>query len=112
MDQLTKTKNQFNHEIFGDLTTITNNNGDVFFISKQVANILEFRDSNEMTRRLDDDEFIKLSHEEAEPILNGDEKINSRGIILLTESGLYSAILGSKKQEAKAFKKWVTSEVY
>lgn len=31
--------------------------------------------------------------------------------IFINESGLYSLILGSKKQEAKIFKKWVTSEV-
>ena len=31
--------------------------------------------------------------------------------ILINESGLYSAILGSNKPEAKAFKKWITSEV-
>jgi len=31
--------------------------------------------------------------------------------IFINESGLYSLILGSKKQEAKKFKHWVTSEV-
>jgi prophage antirepressor-like protein/transposase-like protein len=31
--------------------------------------------------------------------------------IFINESGLYSLIMGSKKEEAKAFKKWVTSEV-
>ncbi|MBU5233827.1 BRO-N domain-containing protein, partial [Vibrio cholerae] len=30
---------------------------------------------------------------------------------VINESGLYSAILKSKKPQAKAFKKWVTSEV-
>jgi prophage antirepressor-like protein len=111
MNKLVKTENQFSHEIFGSLTTITNQEGDVFFIGKEVTTILEFKDSNEMIRRLDEDEFTKLSYEESKPILNRDEKIHSSGIILLTESGLYSAILGSRKPEAKVFKKWVTSEV-
>jgi prophage antirepressor-like protein len=111
MNKLVKTENQFSHEIFGNLTTITNQEGDVFFIGKEVTTILEFKDSNEMIRRLDEDEFTKLSYEESKPILNRDEKIHSSGIILLTESGLYSAILGSRKPEAKVFKKWVTSEV-
>jgi anti-repressor protein len=31
--------------------------------------------------------------------------------IVINESGLYSAIIGSQKPEAKKFKKWVTSEV-
>jgi len=30
---------------------------------------------------------------------------------VINESGLYSLILGSRKPEAKKFKKWVTSEV-
>lgn len=35
----------------------------------------------------------------------------ARHITIINESGLYNAILGSKKPQAKAFKKWVTSEV-
>ena len=35
----------------------------------------------------------------------------ARKITLINESGLYNAIIGSKKPEAKAFKKWITSEV-
>jgi hypothetical protein len=34
-----------------------------------------------------------------------------RGVITINESGLYSAILGSRKPEAKTFKRWVTHEV-
>lgn len=100
----------FTHELFGRLTTIKNEDNDIFLIVKEVANILDFRDSNELTRRLEEEDLIRLTYDQAVPILNGYD-INSRGIILLTESGLYSAILGSKKKESKAFKKWVTSEV-
>jgi anti-repressor protein len=32
-------------------------------------------------------------------------------LTIVSESGLYSLILKSRKPEAKAFKKWVTSEV-
>lgn len=35
----------------------------------------------------------------------------NRGLIFTNESGLYSLVLRSRKPEAKAFKKWVTSEV-
>ena len=34
-----------------------------------------------------------------------------RHITIINESGLYNAILGSKKPQAKTFKKWVTSEI-
>ena len=102
---------EFTHNLFGSLTTVKNEAGDIFFITKQVADILDYEDSNRLIRRLEEDEIIRLSHEEADAILSGVEKINSRGLTLLTESGLYSAILGSKKTEAKSFKRWVTSEV-
>lgn len=108
--QLQKTQNQFNHELFGELTTITSNENEIFFVMKEVSDILGYKDSQELNRRLEEDEFIKLSHAEAKPILNRDD-IHSSGIQLLTESGLYSAVLGSKKPEAKQFKRWVTSEV-
>lgn len=37
--------------------------------------------------------------------------IPSRGMTIINESGLYSAIIGSSKEEAKPFKKWITSEL-
>lgn len=38
-------------------------------------------------------------------------EIPNRGMTIINESGLYSLILSSKLPTAKAFKKWVTSEV-
>ena len=107
---LTKTENQFTHPIFGELTTIINTDNEVFFIGKEVANILEYSDISQLTRRLDDEEIIKINHSDSKLILKQDD-IHSSGIQLLTESGLYNAVLGSKKPEAKLFKKWITSEV-
>ena len=54
-----------------------------------------------MTRRLDSDEIQNLQ-------IVG---FGNRGVSVINESGLYNAILGSKKPQAKAFKKWITSEV-
>jgi hypothetical protein len=54
-----------------------------------------------MTKRLDEDEKQNLQIAGFGP----------RGVTLINESGLYSAVLGSTKEEAKPFKKWVTSEV-
>ena len=108
--QLTKTENQFAHEVFGALTTITNTDGDVFFISNEVSEILDYSANKKLLERLEDDEKIALNHSESVALLSGYD-INSRGIQLLTESGLYSAILGSKKKEAKEFKRWVINVV-
>jgi len=55
-----------------------------------------------MTRNLDDEE--KGTHILC--TLGGDQKVT-----IINESGLYSAVLKSRKPSAKRFKKWVTGEV-
>ncbi|PZN69426.1 MAG: hypothetical protein DM484_29760 [Candidatus Methylumidiphilus alinenensis] len=79
----------------------TDENGDPWFIAMDVAAILSYKDTEAMTRRLDEDEVRNLQ-------IVG---FNNRGVNLISESGLYEAIFGSSKPEAKAFKKWVKSEV-
>lgn len=75
-------------------------NGEIYFVAKDISDILEYSETNRMTSRLDEDEFISTK------LVDMNMKFT-----LLTESGLYHAILGSKKPEAKVFRKWVTSEV-
>ncbi|WP_318582905.1 phage antirepressor [Bacillus paranthracis] len=89
----------FNNEEFGQVRTVMQGE-DVWFIAKDVAEVLEFSDTNAMTRHLDEDELMSVK-------LTG---MNMKST-LMNESGLYSAILRSRKPQAKAFKKWVTSEV-
>lgn len=84
-----------------NLSTITDDHGEVWFIAKEVAEILDYSDAHKMCERLDADE--KQNRQ-----IRG---FGNRGVTLINESGLYSAILGSTKPEAKPFKKWVTSEV-
>lgn len=76
--------------------------GDVWFLGKDLAEALGYRDGYTATRGLDDDE--KLIH----TICVGSQ---DREVTFISESGLYSLILSSKLPTAKAFKKWVTSEV-
>lgn len=73
-----------------------------WFVAKDVAEILGYSTANRMTERLDDDEkgTRKLC------TLGGDQEMT-----IINESGLYNAILGSNKPDAKKFKKWVTAEV-
>ena len=75
--------------------------GEPWFVGKEVSEILGYSDAFEMTKRLDDDEKQNLQ-------IAG---FGNRGVTCINESGLYSAIIGSKKDEAKRFKKWVTAEV-
>ena len=73
-----------------------------WFVAGDVAAALQYRDSHNMCRNLDDDE--KGTQIVSTPY--GDQEMN-----IINESGLYSAILRSRKAEAKRFKKWVTNEV-
>lgn len=53
----------------------------------------------------------RLDEDERRAIISNDTAGRPNSIIFINESGLYSLVLGSKKSEAKRFKKWVTSEV-
>ena len=76
-------------------------NDEPYFVAMDIAKALDYSDAEAMTRRLEDDEVQNLQ-------IVG---FGNRGVNVINESGLYNAILGSKKPEAKQFKKWVTSEV-
>lgn len=77
-----------------------------YFVAMDIAKALEYSETAMMLRRLDDDEIMELSAD-----LAGGFSKHASSIKIINESGLYNAILGSKKPQAKAFKKWVTSEV-
>ena len=83
-----------------EVRVVKDDNGEPWFVAKDVAEILGYSETAMMTRRLDDDESISAK-------LAG---MNMKST-LINESGLYNAVLGSNKPEAKVFKKWVTSEV-
>ncbi len=83
----------------------------VIFVASDIAKILGYRDAANLTRNLDDDE--KGTHEVSTPS-------GMQNMTILTESGLYRAILNReaayvKDTEAQAFVKrfqrWVTHEV-
>lgn len=82
--------------------TITDSEGNPWFVAADVASILDYRTAKDMTRNLDDDE----KGGQIVPTPGGDQEMT-----VINESGLYSAILKSRKPEAKAFRKWVTSDV-
>lgn len=73
-----------------------------WFVANDVSAALQYSEASAMTRHLDDDEK-GLSIVQT---LGGDQEM-----LVINESGLYSAVLRSRKAEAKRFKKWVTAEV-
>jgi prophage antirepressor-like protein len=76
--------------------------GEVWFVASDIACALEYRDAHNMVRNLDDDE--KGTQNVSTPSGNQD-------LLVINESGLYHAILKSRKPQARPFRKWVTSEV-
>ena len=76
--------------------------GEPWFVAKDVCEALTHSDTSTAVRRLDEDEKgVSSVH-----TIGGNQNLT-----VINESGLYSLILTSRKPEAKAFKKWVTSEV-
>lgn len=77
--------------------------GTIYFVGKDAAQMLGYSDTFGALKK----------HVDAEDKQNcqNDSFETPRGLTIINESGLYSLILSSKLEEAKAFKKWVTSEV-
>lgn len=92
----------FESDQFGTVRAIRDENGEPMFVASDVAKILGYRMASDMTRRLEEDE-------------KGTRSVRTPGgeqqMAVITEPGLYSAILGSRVPEARAFKRWVTHEV-
>ncbi|SFY34845.1 BRO-N domain-containing protein, partial [Azotobacter vinelandii] len=79
--------------------------GELWWVAMDVAKVLGYSETEKMTRRLDADEKSNSQ------IGGLGSPYGGKGITIINESGLYTAILGSEKPEAKRFKKWVTAEV-
>lgn len=73
-----------------------------WFVATDVAKALGYRDAEKMTRRLDEDE-------------KGTRSVGTPGgiqrVSVISEAGLYNAVLGSKVPGAREFKRWVTHDV-
>lgn len=77
-------------------------NSQPWFVAKDVCDILELASMHTSLRILDEDE--KGVHTMHTP--SGNQEMT-----IISEPGLYSLILRSRKPEAKAFKRWITHEV-
>lgn len=76
--------------------------GEPWFVAKDVCDALTLENSRKATASLDDDE------KGVSPIVTPS---GTQQMTIVSESGLYNLIFQSRKAEAKAFRKWVTSEV-
>lgn len=98
--QLTTVPTVFN---FGEnpVRTLDLDDG-VWFVASDIAKALQYAEAKDMTRLLDDDEKGR----QIVPTPSGEQEM-----IVINESGMYHAVLKSRKPEAKPFRKWVTAEV-
>lgn len=94
----------FKHKMFGEIRTMTNENGETFFVGKDVAEALGYSKSrNALAAHVEEDDKKDAL---IQGPLGGPQKM-----IVINESGLYALILSSKLPQAREFKRWVTSEV-
>ena len=76
--------------------------GEPWFVAADVCRALGLGNSSMAISKLDEDERTLILIEGAS---------NGLPVNAVNEPGLYSLVLGSRKPEAKAFKRWITHEV-
>ena len=93
----------FQNQEFGAIRTMSNEQGEVMFCAKDVAEALGYNNTMKAVRdHVDEEDKLR-----ERIVLSG----QNRQAIFINESGLYALILSSKLESAKRFKYWVTSEV-
>ena len=92
----------FKNEEFGEIRTLMID-GEPWFVGKDIADILEYRNgSRDINRHIDEEDRRKSM------IFDGNQ---NKETIIINESGLYSLILSSKLPNAKKFKRWITTDI-
>lgn len=98
---MTEIMTVMNSAEFGEVRTVLRD-GEPWFVAADVCKALELGNVSRAVERLDDDEKgITPIH-----TLGGEQEM-----LIVNEPGLYTLILGSRKAEAKAFKRWITHDV-
>lgn len=89
----------FSNENFGKLRTSIVD-GEPWFVAADVCKALEIANPTDGIKRLDADEKARFNL-----------GLSGGSTNCVNEYGLYTLVLGSRKPEAKAFKRWITHEV-
>ena len=89
----------FTNDAFGEIRTVVKDN-EPWFVAADVCRALDLTNPTIAVNRLDEDEKAKLNL-----------GLQGSDATIINEPGLYSLVLGSRKPEARAFKRWITHEV-
>jgi len=81
-------------------------NGQPMFVAKDVCTALGISNSRDALATLDDDEKITVANPDGNPRAGIPHEL-----AFVTESGLYALVFKSRKEAARRFRKWVTSDV-
>lgn len=96
--------NQLQNFNFNNLqvrTTLIEN--EPWFVAKDIADILGYQNgSRDVNRHVDEEDLQSYTDKSSG---------QGRRINIINESGLYALIIGSKKKDARKFKRWITHEV-
>ena len=88
--------------------------GEIWFVASDVCSALEIANPTQAVGRLDDDERAMVNLGQGNTLCSTEGIPGARGnpnTNIISESGLYSLVMSSRKAEAKQFKRWVTHEV-
>lgn len=91
----------FQNPQFGEVRVVQKD-GEPWFVAADVCRVLELGNSRQALARLDEDEKGVISID----TLGGKQDMG-----VVNEPGLYSLVLGSRKPEARTFKRWITHDV-
>lgn len=91
----------FTNDTFGEVRTVVKDN-EPWFVAADVCRALELTNNRMAVDRLDEDE---------KDVSSIDTLGGAQSVTIINEPGLYSLVLGSRKPEARAFKRWITHEV-
>ena len=94
----------FTNDQFGSLRTVTINN-EPWFVAADVCKALDIDDTGKAVGRLDPDEGTRIE------IAHPQNPLKTLEVLAVSEPGLYSLVLGSRKPEARQFKRWITHDV-
>lgn len=101
MNQVIPLQKVFNYQ--GKQVRTIVRDGEPWFVAVDVCGVLELNDARKAVERLDGDERSLI------PVT--DSLGRRQETYVVNEAGLYALILGSRKTEAKLFKRWITHDV-
>lgn len=93
----------FENSDFGKVRVVMKD-GEPWFVAADACKALEIGNSTQALSRLDDDE-------KRNTLISNEGNRGNPNVVVVSEPGLYTLVLGSRKPEAKAFKRWITHEV-